>query len=136
MFLFDWTKIYIASHGNAREIYRIFKMLVEKQVPVNRKDPIYKYSQKNFTGDSFMLHPEVLLHHSYKYKFVEIAQYIALCSYRPTGDYLATREVRLDSILVPATIIQVIQNNRLLYISEDDGYLHFMYEEVNSKEIH
>ena len=83
-----------------------------------------------------MLHPDILLHHSYKYKFIEIAQYIALCSYRATGDYLATQEVRLDSILVPAIIIQVIQNNRLLYISEDDGYLHFMYEEVNLKEIH
>ena len=28
MFLFDWTKIYNASHGNVREVVRIFRMLV------------------------------------------------------------------------------------------------------------
>ena len=64
MFFYDWAKIYDASKGNVVEIVRIFRMIVEKQVPKNKYDPIYRYSQKDFSGISFMLHPDVLLHHS------------------------------------------------------------------------
>ena len=73
MFLFDWMKIYDASQGNVREVVRIFRMLVSKQIPDNRKDPIYKYSHKDFSGVSFMLHPDVLLYHSHKYTYREIS---------------------------------------------------------------
>ena len=134
MFLFDWPKILVASSGKTREIFRIFKMLVEKQIPKNYRDPIYKYSQKDFSGESFMLHPDILLYHSYKYHFSEIAQYIALCSYRTTGAYLATGEVSLDVVFVPTEITKLLEYNRLLYVKND--CLHFLYEEVSPKEIH
>lgn len=135
MFLFDWPKIYLESDGKAREIVRIFRMIVEKRIPENRRDPIYKYSQKDFSGESFMLHPEVLLYHSFKYKPREVAQYIALCSMRSTGAFLANREVRLDPILIPIELGTILQQNRLLYMGEDD-YIHFLYEEVQTGDIH
>ncbi|MAD72346.1 MAG: hypothetical protein CL973_00945 [Euryarchaeota archaeon] len=135
MFLFDWRKIYKEANGSAVEIVRIVRMLVHRQIPTNAKDPIYKYSQKNFLGDSFMLHPDVLLYHSHKYQYRELAQYIALCSFRSTAYYRLTKDTTLDTVLLPTEDTEIlIQNNRLLYIEGD--ILHFMYEEVNTKEIH
>ena len=135
MFLFDWSKIYDASKGNAVEIVRIFRMIVEKQIPKNKYDPIFRYSQKDFSGISFMLHPDVLLHHSFKYKYREVAQYISLCALRSAADFISTQDPSLEMVLMPGLSPEkVIENNRLLEIDEDRVY--FRYEEVNPKEIH
>ena len=135
MFLFDWPKIYDASKGNVVEIVRIFRMIVEKQIPKNKYDPIFRYSQKDFSGVSFMLHPDVLLHHSFKYKYREIAQYISLCALRSAADFISTQDPSLEMVLMPGLSPErIIENNRLLEIDEDRVY--FRYEEVNPKEIH
>ena len=135
MFLFDWSKIYDASKGNVVEIVRIFRMIVEKQIPKNKYDPIFRYSQKDFSGISFMLHPDVLLHHSFKYKYREVAQYISLCALRSAADFISTQDPSLETVLMPGLSPEkVIENNRLLEIDEDRVY--FRYEEVNPKEIH
>ena len=135
MFFYDWPKIYDASQGSVIEIVRIFRMIVEKQIPKNKYDPIYRYSQKNFSGISFMLHPDVLLYHSFKYKYREIAQYISLCALRSSVDFISTQDPSLDVILLPGLNPEkIIENNRLLIIDEDKVY--FRYEEVNPKEIH
>ena len=135
MFLFDWMKIYNASQGNVREIVRIFRMLVEKQIPKNRNDPIYKYSHKDFSGVGFMLHPDILLYHSYKYNHREIAQYVSLCSFRSAIDFINTQDTALDLILVPGLEPETIINNNRLLMIEDDR-VHFLYEEVPKMEIH
>ena len=135
MFLFDWPKIYDASKGNVVEIVRIFRMIVEKQIPKNKYDPIFRYSQKDFSGISFMLHPDVLLHHSFKYKYREVAQYISLCALRSAADFISTQDPSLETVLMPGLSPErIIENNRLLEIDEDRVY--FRYEEVNPKEIH
>ena len=135
MFLFDWPKIYDASKGNVVEIVRIFRMIVEKQIPKNKYDPIFRYSQKDFSGISFMLHPDVLLHHSFKYKYREVAQYISLCALRSAADFISTQDPSLEMVLMPGLSPEkVIEDNRLLEIDEDRVY--FRYEEVNPKEIH
>ena len=135
MFLFDWPKIYDASKGNVVEIVRIFRMIVEKQIPKNKYDPIFRYSQKDFSGLSFMLHPDVLLYHSFKYKYREIAQYISLCALRSAADFISTQDPSLEMVLMPGLSPErIIENNRLLEIDEDRVY--FRYEEVNPKEIH
>ena len=135
MFLFDWPKIYDASEGNVVEIVRIFRMIVEKQIPKNKYDPIFRYSQKDFSGINFMLHPDVLLYHSFKYKYREVAQYISLCALRSSADFISTQDPSLDMVLMPGLSPEkIIENNRLLEIDEDRVY--FRYEEVNPKEIH
>ena len=138
MFLFDWQKICVHAEGKVVNTVRIFRMLVEKQVPQNKWDKIYKYSQIDFSGESFMLHPDILLYHSHKYTYREIAQYIALCSLRSHAEYEALKTVTLDSILVPgigADPHLIIETNRLLSVDEDEQ-VHFLYEEVKPEEIH
>ena len=101
MFLFDWPKIYDNSKGSVVEVVRIFRMIVEKQVPKNKYDPIYRYSQIDFSGMSFMLHPDVLLYHSHKYRHREVAQYISLCALRSAADFIATQDCTLNMVLMP-----------------------------------
>lgn len=82
MLLFDWKKVFDTAQGNIPTCITIMEMLIKQQIPRNKYDPIYKYSYKNFTGDSFLLHGDMLLYHSYKYTQKEIAVYYALASLR------------------------------------------------------
>ena len=127
MFLFNWNKIFSEADGNLREINLIFKMLVERQIPLNKYDKIYKYTNMDFTGVSFLVHPEVLLYNQYKYDNREVCQYLALASIRSLADYLAFGTTTVDLMEVPISS-ELYYDNRLLYIENDS--LHFLYEEV------
>ena len=67
MLLFDWKKIYSTAAGDPADIVRILRMLVEKRIPKNKYDKTFFYSQINFDGTSFLVHPERLLYDGYKY---------------------------------------------------------------------
>lgn len=133
MFLFDWSKIYKASEGSSREAFRIFTMAVTREIPRNRSDPIYKYSQKSFSGNSYLLRPILLIERSHKYTNKEMVDYIAAASFRSYATYKISRDTTLDRILLPISdrrIDSFIKNNRLLYL--DGDRVHFLLEEVKS----
>ena len=133
MFLFDWPKIYDNSKGSVVEVVRIFRMIVEKQVQKNKYDPIYRYSQKSFSGNSYLLRPFLLIERSYKYTYKELADYIAAASFRSYANYKISRDTTLDRVLLPISdrrIDSFIENNRLLYLDSDR--VHFLLEEVKS----
>ena len=94
MLLYDWNKIFEVADGNTFTIFMIFKMITANIVPESKYDPIFEFSKKSFTGESFMVHPDILLFNAYKYEYREIAQYIALCSLRPILDYSSNWENR------------------------------------------
>ena len=132
MLLFDWSKIYKESNGNTVEIVRIAKMLTYRSVPKDYYDPIFRYSQKSFSGDSFLLHPKALFEQSHKYTFKEVGDYIASASFRSYANYLVTKKPTLNRVLLPIPMQRIdsfIENNRLLSIEGDE--IHFLYEEVN-----
>ena len=108
-------------------------MMVTSSIPSNKYDRIYKYTNVNFSGESFLAHPDVLLYNAYKYEYSEIAQYLAVASLRPYGDYLATGKTTLDSILCTVAP-ELYTENRLLSI--EDNQIHFLYEEVPTENIH
>ena len=133
MLFYDWKKIFEAADGSPLAMFIIFKMLVTKAIPKNKYDDMYKFADKHFTGESFLLHPDVLLHNSYKYEYREVAQYLAIASMRPYADYLVTGDTTLD--LLQCEIEQeFFQDNSLLRI--DDNKVHFLYEEVTKENIH
>jgi hypothetical protein len=110
-------------------------MIVENQVPRNKRDRIYRYVDKDFSGNSWMLHPDVLLYNAYKHSYREVAEYIGLCALRPFANYVALRDTTLPVLAMPADPEHILDNNRLLRLDEN-GFVHFLYEEVNPKEIH
>jgi len=133
MLLFDWKKIYDTAEGSISTCNMIMAMLIKKQIPKNKYDPIYKFSQKNFSGTSFLLHPEFLLYHSYKYTKREIVTYYALASLRSYSDYLASQKLTLDPLHCPVDLDE-IKDNRLLIVLPDE--ITFIYEEVTLETIH
>jgi hypothetical protein len=126
MLLFDWKKIFNATQGDPIEIVRVLRMLVLKQVPTTKYDKIYFYSQLNFSGENFLLHPELLLFHSHKHGYRDIAIYTAMASLRPLADYHAYGTVTLDPLYAPEEVLKYVDENRLL--SMKDGKIHFLYE--------
>ena len=133
MFLFDWQKVYDSAEGNVSRCNMIMEMLINKQTPRNKYDRIYKFSRMDFTGSSFLLHPDVLLHHSYKYSNRDVSIYYALASIRGYAEYVVSQKTTLDLIHLPVSL-ESITDNRLLRI--EDGNIHFLYEEVTPENIH
>jgi|3_EtaG_2_1085321.scaffolds.fasta_scaffold01249_4 hypothetical protein len=132
MLLYDWQKIYKASDGSVGEIFCIFEMLVNKSVPTHRSDKLYRYSQQDFNGLSFLAHPDVLLYNSYKHSYKEIAAYLATASFRSISDYAATQTTTLELLHLPFAdfLVANINDNSLLRIDEETNLVHFLYEEV------
>ena len=132
MLLYDWQKIHKVSKGNVGEIFCIFEMLVNKSVPTHRGDNIYRYSQLDFNGLSFLAHPDVLLFNAYKHSYKEIAAYLATASFRSISDYAATHTTTLELLHVPFAdfLVDNIHTNSLLRIDEKTNLVHFLYEEV------
>ena len=79
-------------------------MMVNNEVPRNKYDKTYKFANMRFIGESFLVHPDVLLYNSYKYSHVEVAQYLALASLRPLSDYLTSGKTTLDRNLLELDI--------------------------------
>jgi hypothetical protein len=133
MLFYDWKKMFEAAEGSPLALFVIFKMLVTNAIPRNKFDDIYKYAGKHFNGESFLIHPDVLLHNAYKHDYRDIAQYLALASIRPYADYLVTGEPTLD-LLQCEVDQELFEDNSLLTIK--DGKVHFLYEEVKQENIH
>jgi len=133
MLLFDWKKVFDTAQGNISTCILIMDMLIGNKVPVNKYDPIYKFSSKNFSGSSFLVHPEFLLYHSHKYTQRELCIYYALASLRSLPEYIATHKTTLDALHCPVPLDE-INDNRLLIVDEKD--ITFIYEEVTLETIH
>lgn len=134
MLLYDWKKVYKHSDGSVLGVFIIFKMLTLNQIPLNKYDKTYKFFDIDFKGESFLVHPDLLLFNSYKHSYRDMSQYLAIASFRSLSEYLANGKITLDILKVEESIINLINENSLLRIEDDE--IHFLYEEVNEKEIH
>lgn len=104
--------------------------MTQRELPRHVYDPVYKYYYMDFSGNSFLAHPERLLMHRYEWKDKELADYIGLASFRNTGEYLASGKVTLDLSHSPLGQ-DAINKNRLLRI--DRGEVHFLYEDYTKE---
>jgi hypothetical protein len=135
MLLYNWQKIYNASNQDVVEIVRILRMITYKQIPENTFDPIYKYHQMKFLGESYLVHPDVLVHNAHYHSYKNIASYIALASLRPYAEWVVSGKTSLELIHIPMEpefILQTIATNDLL--AAEDGNLMFLYENAESSE--
>ncbi|MEK9894832.1 MAG: hypothetical protein VW518_00215 [Burkholderiaceae bacterium] len=112
------------------------RMLTYNPIPKNKADPIYFYKGLDFTGESYLVNPELLFENAYKYTLREVGTYISLAATRNLANFLATGETTIDTLLLPEDeiIFEEIHNNRLLSI-DSEGKLHFLYEEVPQEKI-
>ena len=128
MLLYNWTKIFETCKGNASEMVVVLKMMVEKQIPNNRFDRIYKYSNTDFRGESFLLHPDVLLYNTYQHGYKDVCIYAAMASLRSYAEYKAFGKTTLDVLHLPIDPFIFLNNHSLLQVKGDQ--LCFLYEEA------
>lgn len=129
MIRYNWKRIIRKTGHSSKEIFNAFKAHYYKgtRLPKNKYDPLYKYYFDDFSGESFIIHPEDLILYSFKWKPKEIAQYIGLAAYRSYVDYALFNKKSLEVICSPLGL-EKIKQNRLLKVVDDDIY--FYYEET------
>lgn len=125
--LFDWKKICRAADNKVGNIFSIFTAITLKTAAKSKRDKLYKYSGMDFSGHSYILQPEKLLEFSHCYTMKEIAEYIALASYRNYSEYLMSGIRTLKLTNSPVSLTK-INSNRLLRV--ENGLIHFLFEEV------
>jgi len=126
MIRYSLKKILKKAGTSSKRILLAFKAHASSRMPRNRFDPIYAYSQMDFSGESYMLNPHELIEYSFKWKPKEVAQYIGLASYRNYSEYILNNDKTLDLFHSPVDQ-DTINNNSLLRIH--NGRIHFYYEE-------
>jgi hypothetical protein len=124
---YNWAKMYRYTEGKSSDIVTLIAYITYPTLPRNRSDSIYSLAQKDWSGDSFLLHPEKIITNRRTYGDTELAQYVALASFRSYAEYQATGKRSLDMLLSPVSA-ELIDNHRLLTRVEDTIY--FCWEEV------
>jgi hypothetical protein len=126
---YDWKKICKAAKNNVGHIVTIFDMITYNRRPRSLQDSRLLFYGKDFSGQSFMLNPKGLLENKHAFTYKEIAQYIALASYRNYSDYIITGDKTLSLLKSPVSQ-QKLTGNRLLQI---DKKIKFLFEEVHKE---
>lgn len=133
MIFYNWKKILKESNGNVSDILTILDILTFRKLPVNRKDRRFKFWQKSFHGESYLLQPEALFIQRARYSDKEIAQYAGIASLRNYFDYQSRKDTTLDLFHYTGEE-DILNQNRLLWIKDDR--IHFKFEEIkNLKEL-
>jgi hypothetical protein len=130
MLLYDWNKIFKKANGRASTIFMIVEMLVKASIPRNKYDPLYKYYEVDFRGESFLAHPDVLIYNAFRHTRSDIAVYLAIASLRSIAEYFASGDTTISLLELPLDPFNHLDNpeDSLLYVEDDR--LHFLYEEV------
>lgn len=128
--LYDWKKILRASDRKVGHIITIIDMLTFNRKVRSKKDIRSKFINRDFSGDSYLINPEELLRYRMCYTRKELAQYIALASYRSYAEYILTGDSSL-SIRKSPIDLDKIRSNRLL--SVEGNKIIFLYERLKEK---
>ena len=126
MIRYNWKKILKDSNNKVSDILLVVWYVTYGYPPTSKRDRLFKFYGKDYSGDSFLIYPEGI----YKYRKTasdsEWAAYIGIASYRSYNDYIMNQQLTLEVERVPKRLQPIIKRNRLLKI--EDGYIHFEYE--------
>jgi len=126
MIRYNWKKILRESKGKVSDLMLIVWYVTYNYPPTSKRDRLFKFYGKDYSGDSFLIYPEGM----YKYRKTasdsEWAAYVGIASYRSYNEYIINQQLTLEVERVPKRLQPIIKRNRLLKI--EDGYIHFEYE--------
>jgi len=124
---YNWLKIYQVSQGVPTAIVGILAYLAFRPLPKNNYDPIKKYTDVNWDGDSFLLNPAAVIYNRSNCSDKELAEYVALASFRSLAEYKVTGRKTLHVEECPIQL-ESVNNNKLLSIQNNQIY--FCWEET------
>jgi len=126
MILYNWKKVWQKSEGKASKILDIINYITFTQIPENIYDPNMRFVDTDWSGTSFIVNPKPILEYRIKMYERELAEYVALCSFRNLAEYKVTKRTSLYIWESPVDI-ESFKNNKFLTI--DDDTIHFRWEE-------
>lgn len=128
MIKYNWQKIYNRSEGRPIRIIEILDYIVHRPIPKSNYDTdVYNLSQIDWAGDSFIINPEPIIQYKYIIPTKDLAEYVALASFRSLAEYLVTKRKTLRATECPVSL-ESIENNKLLTIANNEIY--FRWEEA------
>lgn len=127
MIKYDWLRIFKKSEGHPTAILNIIAYITFDPIPKNAYDPIKKYTQIDWDGDSFLLNPSAVLFNRKKVSEKDLAEYVALASFRSLAEYKVTGRKTLSVMECPVSL-ETVNRNPLLSVSE--GKIYFCWEET------
>ena len=129
MLIFNFKKVLKESNYSGHKFLRIIKYLTYKpKHPYNSFEAIK--ASIDYSGDSFLINPKLLLRNRKDHKDLHIVEYIGLASLRNYSDYVVRGTKTLD-LLACVGKEDLIKNNSLLRIT--DGKVYFKYEEAKKE---
>ena len=126
MIRYNWKKILRESKGKVSDLMLIVWYVTYNYPPTSKRDRLFKFYGKDYSGDSFLIYPEGMYKYRKSASDSEWAAYIGVASYRSYNDYIINQQLTLEVERVPKRLQPIIKRNRLLKI--EDGYIHFEYE--------
>tara|TARA_Y100001951_G_scaffold102858_1_gene110382 strand:+ start:557 stop:955 length:399 start_codon:yes stop_codon:yes gene_type:complete len=126
MIRYNWKKILRESKGKVSDLMLIVWYVTYNYPPTSKRDRLFKFYGKDYSGDSFLIYPEGMYKYRKSASDSEWAAYVGIASYRSYNDYIMNQQLTLEVERVPKRLQPIIKRNRLLKI--EDGYIHFEYE--------
>ena len=126
MIRYNWKKILKDSNNKVSDILLVVWYVTYGYPPTSKRDRLFKFYGKDYSGDSFLIYPEGIYKYRKSASDSEWAAYIGIASYRSYNDYIINQQLTLEVERVPKRLQPIIKRNRLLKI--EDGYIHFEYE--------
>lgn len=127
MIFYDWAKLYRKTGGSSSGIITTIAYITFPNLPINRYDPTYRLSGEDWSGNSFLLNPEKIISNRSKFTDQELAEYVALASFRSYAEFTTIGKRSLSELLCPIKS-ETLNNNRLLTFQ--NGEIYFCWEEV------
>jgi hypothetical protein len=123
MILFDWNKIIKESDRKAKKFFAILHLLTFNSVPKNRKDILYSVYGKDYSGSSFLVHPEKIFYYFSQYSVSEWVEYVKIASMRNYNNYRISKDTSLDLYILDKQIkgnrLLTVKNNKIFFLFED-----------------
>jgi hypothetical protein len=126
MIRYNWKKILRESKGKVSDLMLIVWYVTYNYPPTSKRDRLFKFYGKDYSGDSFLIYPEGMYKYRKSASDSEWAAYVGIASYRSYNDYIINQQLTLEVERVPKRLQPIVKRNRLLKI--EDGYIHFEYE--------
>ena len=128
MITYNWIKVMRHSSGMPTNILNIVAYITFRPLPKNDFDTNnLKFSQVDWTGDSFLLNPAAVIYNRSRVNEKHLADYVALASFRSLAEYKVTKRKTLLLQECPVPLESLTKNPLL---SVFDGQIHFCWEET------
>ena len=127
MITYDWKTVWMRSEGSSAKILDIIDYLAFRPIPENIYDPVIQFTEVDWSGISYIINPKPILEYRIRRYEKELAEYVALASFRSLAEFKVTKRTTLPVLASPIPVEDLIDNR---FLSLESGNIHFRWEET------